>query len=110
MKVFALTALFALSATTVFADATGSCADARIVGADEAREIYVTEPCGQSHESFQSRYPRSNYFKVYKTYEEAQANCFYPDYVQGVYSWRFRLEGYSCAPANDDNGGDNGGA
>ena len=124
MKTFVFAALIALSATTAFADESGSswgaedviaagglttvvggCADAKVIGSGENAEIVYTEPCNTTPTR---ELGQSDYFSVFKTWEEAEANCFYPDYVQGVLGRRFRLIGYSCAPVMDTNGGNGG--
>ncbi len=120
MKTFLFAALIALSATS-FADdggagygaedviaagglttVVGGCADARVIQSGENTEIVYTEPCNTA-----PTMPRgtSDYFTVFKTWEEAEANCFYPDYIQGVLGRRFKLIGYACAPNNNQNGG-----
>ena len=120
MKTFLFAALIALSATA-FADDGGSswgaedviaagglttvvggCADARVIQSGENTDIVYTEPCNTTPGIARGR---SDNFTIFKTWEEAQANCFYPDYVQGVLGRRFRLIGYSCAPVTDSNGG-----
>jgi hypothetical protein len=122
MKTFVFAAFIALSvsaladdggagygAEDVIADGglttvVGGCADARVIQSGDNTEIVYTEPC-----NFTQTMPRgqSDYFTVFKTWEEAEANCFSPDYVQGVLGWRFRLIGFACAPNYNQNGGGN---
>jgi hypothetical protein len=121
MKTLALAILVSLSATAFAQDGAGTgaedviaagglttvvggCADARVIGSGENTEIVYTEPCNFAPTI---RRGKSDYFSVFKTWEEAEANCFYPDYVQGVIGRRFRLIGYACAPVTDSNGGGN---
>lgn len=46
----------------------------------------------------------SDYFKVYPTFEEAQANCDYPDWVTAAYNQHMQLIGYMCTHSPDEGG------
>jgi hypothetical protein len=121
MKTFIFVALIALSASSFASDGAGygaedviaagglttvvgGCADAKVIGSGENAEIVYTEPCNTAPTR---ELGQSDYFSVFKTWEEAEANCFAPDYVQAVVGWRFKLIGYACAPNYNQNGGGN---
>jgi hypothetical protein len=125
MKTLALVALIALSTAAAFADdggagygtedviaagglttIAGGCADARVIGSGENTEIVYTEPCQYAPTS-ERRYVKSDYFTVFKTAEEAEANCNVRDYVQSVVNFRLQVIGWACAPVTHDNGGSN---
>jgi hypothetical protein len=120
MKTFAFALLVTLSASA-FADGAGTgaedviaagglttvvggCADARVIGSGENTEIVYTEPC-QTAPTSSRRYVESDYFTVFKSYEEAEANCNILGYVQPVVNIRLKLIGWACAPVNESNGG-----
>ena len=122
MKTFVFAALIALSATTAFADESGSswgaedviaagglttvvggCADARIIQSGENTDIVYTEPCNTAPTS-PRRYVVSKIFTVFATAEEAEANCNVRDYFQSVVNFRLQVIGFACAPVT--HGGD----
>lgn len=86
----------------------GGCKDARVVGSGENQEIVYTGPCNMAPTS-ERRYIRSDYFRVFKTQVEAEANCNRKDIVTGSYSWRGEFRGFVCHEINDSIGGGVGG-
>jgi hypothetical protein len=121
MKTFIFVALIALSASSFASDGAGygaedviaagglttvvgGCADANVIGSGENSEIVYTEPC-QTAPTSSRRHIESDYFTVFKSYEEAEANCNILGYVQPVVNIRLKLIGWACAPVNESNGG-----
>ncbi len=87
-----------------------TCGDVPFIETHDSAEAAYVVPCNHPTPTVDRRYIKSDFFTVFKTWEEAEAHCNYRDYVQGVYSWRFRFLGYSCAPGGieNDNGGGGG--
>ncbi len=88
-----------------------TCGDVPFYELDSASaEAAYAVPCNNPTPTVDRRYIKSDFFTVFKTWEEAEAKCNFRDYVQGVYNWRFRFMGYSCAPGGieNDNGGGGG--
>ena len=112
MKVFFLLASLILASGVVSANNSvlETCGDVPFYETLDSTESAYAVPCDHPTPTVDRRYVKSDFFTVFKTWEEAEANCNYRDYVQGVYNWRFRFIGYSCAPGGieNDNGGGGG--
>ncbi len=80
----------------------GGCANAQLIQNGENTEIVYTGPCQTAPTVTHG----SDFVTVFPSQQLAAAHC-HPaqGYVQTVYNWRLQLQGFRCAPMNNQNGG-----